>query len=53
MGVLNMPRKGTTYSEDEERLEAPHGGANSFTRTICMQAHRWGRRPDGHTCDGP
>ena len=53
MGVLNMLRKGTMDSEDEEHLEVPHGGADSVTRTIGMQAHRWGGRPDGHTFDGP
>ena len=53
MGVLNMLRKGRMYSDDEERLEEPHRGADSVTRTIRMQAHRWGGRPDEHTCDGP
>ena len=51
-GVLDMLREGTLDSEDEERLEAPHEGANSVTRTICMQEHRWGGWSDEYTWEG-
>ena len=51
-GIIDMRHEGTWDKKDVGRLEALSGGS-WLCYTEWINAHRRGRRMEGHTCGGP